>query len=98
MRNLCLIATCIVAVFSANNCWALQSLEKEFGANRVKITRVHTPKDINKAKADSAAATYETAQIKCKSETDRHKEYCLREAELNFRAAQRAAHDAEHRE
>lgn len=65
-----------------------EALDKEFGSSRVIVHRTAKPEDVGKAKRNSATAIYETAKRKCSYETDRHKDYCLREAEQALRAAE----------
>ena len=98
MRNIISVGLVALVLMTQRSSYAIQSLEEEFGSSRVKVQRITAPQDIGKSKRNSAAANYEAAKQKCQYETDRHKDYCLREAKQAYRAAEYKIHAAEKNE
>ncbi|MBI2801401.1 MAG: hypothetical protein HYX63_14175 [Gammaproteobacteria bacterium] len=92
MRNLILVGVVAGVFMTSSLSHAEESLDealdKEFGSSRVIVHRAAKPEDVGKAKRNTADAIYAAAKRKCSNETDRHKDYCLREAEQAHRAAE----------
>lgn len=70
------------------------SLASKFGRNRVKIQYADTPANMSDAKLQAVRSRY-AAQIEhCRGQTDRNKQYCIQEADLELRKGEREVRDA----
>jgi len=66
-----------------------ESLERSFGTGRVKIRKLDAPKEISQSKLQASRARYDAQMRICRGKSDRQKQYCMQQAETEFRIEQR---------